>query len=147
MNIGKLAVAEARRWIGTPYLHQASVCGAGTDCLGLLRGVWRAVYGDEPQAVPPYTADWAEPSRSEVLLEAARRWLLEKPGDLSDLGDVLLFRMRDGSVAKHLGLQSEIGAHARFIHAYTGHGVVESSLSLPWQRRIVARFAFPEGTI
>ena len=77
MNIGALAVAEARRWIGTPYLHQASVCGAGTDCLGLLRGVWRAVHGDEPQAVPPYTADWAEPSRSEVLLEAARRWLLE----------------------------------------------------------------------
>ncbi len=30
-------------------------------------------------------------------------------------------------------------------NAYTGHGVIESSLSLPWERRIAARFAFPEG--
>ncbi|NCO16648.1 MAG: peptidase, partial [Alphaproteobacteria bacterium] len=44
-------VAEARRWIGTPYVHQSSARGAGTDCLGLLRGVWRALYGVEPEAV------------------------------------------------------------------------------------------------
>ena len=59
-------------------------------------------------------------------------------------GDVLLFRMRSGAVAKHLGLQGRIGAQASFIHAYTGHGVVESPLSTPWRRRIVARFEFPE---
>lgn len=146
MNVGALAVAEARLWIGTPYLHQASVRGAGTDCLGLLRGVWRAIYGKEPQPVPAYTADWAEPSRTEVLLHAARRWLVEKPEQSAAIGDVLLFRMRDGSVAKHLGLQSHVGTHPRFIHSYTGYGVIESSLSLPWQRRIAARFAFPEGT-
>ena len=35
-------VAEARMWIGTPYVHQASALGAGCDCLGLVRGVWRA---------------------------------------------------------------------------------------------------------
>jgi len=58
---------------------------------------------------------------------------------------VLLFRMRDGGIAKHLGIQSEVGASARFVHAYTGHGVVESPLSRPWQRRIAARFAFPLG--
>ncbi|MGB3409057.1 MAG: peptidase, partial [Jannaschia sp.] len=28
--------------------------------------------------------------------------------------------------------------------AYSGHGVVESPLSAPWRRRIVARFEFPE---
>lgn len=32
-------VARARAWIGTPYEHQASCRGAGTDCLGLLRGL------------------------------------------------------------------------------------------------------------
>lgn len=138
-------VAEARGWIGTPYLHQASVKGAGTDCLGLLRGVWRAIEGSEPEAVPPYTEDWAEPSRSEVLLEAAKRWLQPKPLAEAAAGDVLLFRMRDGSIAKHLGIQSEVGATPRFIHSYTGHGVIESPLSQPWQRRITARFAFPEG--
>ncbi|MEC8042057.1 MAG: hypothetical protein VX181_15355, partial [Pseudomonadota bacterium] len=60
------------------------------------------------------------------------------------VGDVLLFRMRQGSVAKHLGLQSGVSAAPRFIHAYSGHGVVETALSQPWQRRIVARFGWPE---
>lgn len=138
-------MAEARLWLGTPYLHQASVKGAGTDCLGLLRGVWRALYGAEPENVPPYTEDWAEPSRREVLMEAADRWLKRKPLSCPEIGDVLLFRMRDGSIAKHLGIQSDLGATPRFVHSYTGHGVIESSLSQPWQRRIAARFAFPEG--
>jgi len=142
---GAEVVAEARSWIGTPYLHQAAAKGAGTDCLGLLRGLWRTLMGDEPEPVPPYTDDWAEPSGDEVLLRAAERWLSRK--DRSDvmIGDVLLFRMRQGSVAKHLGIQSEVGANAAFIHAYTGHGVVESPLSQPWQRRIAARFSFPDG--
>ena len=146
MTLGLEVIAEARRWIGTPYLHQASVRGAGTDCLGLLRGVWRAVLGDEPEPMPAYTEDWAEPTKDEVLLAAARRWLREKPDGQPAVGDVLLFRMREGSIAKHLGLLSKIGPHHRFIHAYTGHGVIESSLSVPWERRIAARFAFPEGT-
>jgi NlpC/P60 family putative phage cell wall peptidase len=138
-------VAEARSWIGTPYLHQASAKGAGADCLGLLRGLWRALHGCEPEAIPAYTEDWAEPERREVLMAAAGRWLIEKPLSDEARGDVLLFRMRAGSIAKHLGLQSEIGTGRRFIHSYTAHGVVESSLSTPWQRRIVGRFVFPEG--
>jgi len=60
-------VAEARRWIGTPYRHQATVRGAGADCLGLVRGVWRALRGVEPVAVPPYGPDWAETGRDEAL--------------------------------------------------------------------------------
>jgi NlpC/P60 family putative phage cell wall peptidase len=140
-----LVVSEAQTWLGTPYLHQASIKGAGADCLGLLRGVWRALYGEEPESVPSYTEDWAEPDHREVLLAAGRRWLLEKPVSDEAKGDVLLFRMRAGSIAKHLGVQSQTGPVPRFIHAYTGHGVVESALSLPWRRRIVARFAFPEG--
>lgn len=143
--IGLEVVAEARRWIGTPYLHQASAMGAGTDCLGLLRGVWRSILGAEPEAVPPYTEDWAEPSRDEVLLQAAERWLVRKDPNDAQVGDVLLFRMRQGSVAKHLGIQSVTGAGGSFVHAYTNHGVVESPLSQPWQRRIAARFSFPDG--
>ena len=57
-------------------------------------------------------------------------------------GAVLLFRMREGAVAKHLGIVSSLAAPA-FIHAYTGHGVIESALAAPWRRKIVARFSFP----
>lgn len=145
MTVGTRVIAEARQWIGTPYLHQTSTRGSGADCLGLVRGIWRALYGEEPENVPPYTADWAEPSRQEVLLEAAHRWLIPKPVTEEALGDVILFRMRDTSIAKHLGLQAETGPNPRFIHAYSGFGVVESSLSGPWRRRVVARFVFPEG--
>lgn len=140
---GLRAVAIARAWIGTPYLHQASVQGVGCDCLGLVRGVWRGLYGREPEAIPAYTQDWSEPGREERLWDAASRHLLEVP--LTDVaqGDVLLFRMRDHGVAKHLGLAARIGDEASFIHAYTGHGVIESPLSRPWRLRVVARFQFP----
>nr|WP_322865516.1 peptidase [Aquicoccus sp. G2-2]MEA1112765.1 peptidase [Aquicoccus sp. G2-2] len=140
--MAKRVVAAARGWIGTPYVHQASARGAGCDCLGLLRGVWRDVLGREPEAVPAYSMDWAEPQGEERLWRAALRHL--QPTEAEALGDVLLFRMRAGAVAKHLGIAGEIGPRATFVHSYSGHGVVESPLSAPWRRRIVARFKFPE---
>ncbi len=136
-------VSHARRWIGTPYVHQAATCGAGCDCLGLIRGIWSAVYGAEPEVPPAYSRDWSEPQGQERLWLAATRHLCAKPLACAAPGDVILFRMRRGAVAKHLGLQSVCGDKARFIHAYQGRGVVENPLSQPWQRRIVARFAFP----
>ncbi len=141
-----LVVAEARQWIGTPYIHQASVRQVGCDCLGLIRGVWRSLHGAEPEEVPHYTQDWGEPQGEEVLWHAAARHLVEKPiGADAEEGDVLLFRMRAGSIAKHLGVQSEIGLTSKFIHAYAKHGVLESPLTGPWQRRIAARFQYQEG--
>ncbi len=137
-------VSAARAWLGTPYVHQASTCGAGADCLGLVRGVWRALHGTEPAAVPAYTPDWSEAQREERLWDAAARHLVEQPprGTLHP-GDVLLFRMRDGGVAKHLGIVGQGGPAPSFIHAYSGQGVVESPLGVPWRRRIAARFRFP----
>lgn len=144
MTAGERIITRARAWIGTPYMHQASCRGAGCDCLGLLRGIWRELYGGEPEPIPAYSMDWSEPQGDEALLRAGHRHFTPKPLAQPAVGDVLLFRMRDGSVAKHLGLQSRIGTQAAFIHAYSGHGVIESALSAPWQRRIVARFAFPQ---
>jgi len=143
-KIGKRACVEARRWIGTPYQHQAVLRGAGTDCLGLLRGIWRALYGCEPERIPPYTMDWAEPDHVEKLWQAAQRHLVAKPIAQAATGDVLLFRMRSGSVAKHLGIQGDAEETPTFIHAYSGHGVIENALSPAWYRRVVARFEFPE---
>ena len=54
------ALEAARGWVGTPYRHQASFRGEGADCLGLIRGVWREVIGPEPEALQPYSPDWAE---------------------------------------------------------------------------------------
>lgn len=134
----------ARAWIGTPYQHQASVKGVACDCLGLIRGIWRERRGAEPETPPPYTADWGEGGGQEVLMDAALRHLLSARRDEEPLpGDVLLFRMRAGAVAKHLGILSCGGDTPRFIHAYNGHGVIDSPLTAPWQSRIAARFRFP----
>ena len=141
---GERLVQAAREWIGTPYVHQAATKGAGCDCLGLIRGLWQELLGADPEAVPPYSMDWSEPQGEERLWAAGLRHMAMKDSGDAAPGDVLLFRMRQGAVAKHLGLQARVGASASFIHAYARHGVVESPLSPPWQRRIVARFVFPE---
>ena len=63
-------VTEARRWIGTPYRHQAATRGAGTDCLGLIRGVWR-----EP--LPSIWASrgaWAPRPASSTPIPSMRCW-------------------------------------------------------------------------
>jgi NlpC/P60 family putative phage cell wall peptidase len=133
-------VAEARDWIGTPYRHQASAKGAGCDCLGLVRGVWRALYGEEPETAPPYTPDWAERNGAETLFEAARRHLTEIEIETAQFGDVLLFRMDRGAPMKHAAI---LTPDARIVHAYWGRAVVESRLSPWWRARLAAAFRFP----
>ena len=134
-------VQAARGWIGTPYVHQASVKGGGTDCLGLVRGVWREFFGSEPEAMPAYTPDWGETGDNELLLGGAERFLRPAPDEQP--GDVLVFRMRAGAIAKHMGILAETGTEATFVHAYDRHGVVESPHSAPWRARIAGRFRFP----
>jgi NlpC/P60 family putative phage cell wall peptidase len=104
MTSRSVILAEARDWIGTPYMHQASAKGAGCDCLGLVRGVWRALYGAEPEATPAYTPDWAERAGAETLLDAARRHMCEIAIAEAAPGDVLLFRMHPQAPVKHCAI-------------------------------------------
>jgi NlpC/P60 family putative phage cell wall peptidase len=134
-------LAEARAWIGTPYQHQASAKGAGCDCLGLVRGVWRALYGAEPEMAPAYTPNWAEQQGAETLLAAARRHLHEIKIKDAMPGDVLLFRMDARSPVKHAAILDE---EARLIHAYWGRAVVCSRYAPWWHARCAAAFSFPD---
>ncbi|MFG1371784.1 NlpC/P60 family protein [Xanthobacter oligotrophicus] len=131
---------EARSWIGTPYLHRASLKGQGADCLGLVRGVWRELIGPEPEAMPSYAPDWAEAGRRETLAEAAGRCLNAVPVEEAQPGDVLLFRFRAHLPAKHAAILAEGGC---MIHAYDGARVCEGHLAPWWRRRLVFAFAFP----
>lgn len=132
-------VTLARGWIGTPYLHQGSCPGAGADCLGLIRGLWRARLGAEPEAVPPYSPRWDELGGDEALWAAMARHF--RPAPVARPGQVLLFRMAARARAKHLGVAS---GPASFIHACPRAGVIEVALSAPWARRVVARFDWPD---
>jgi NlpC/P60 family putative phage cell wall peptidase len=159
-------VSLARSWLGTPYHHQASLRGAGCDCIGLVRGIWRELYGREAEALPAYTRDWAEGSGRETLIEAARRHLIEVPPCDAQPGGVLIFRWRRGTLAKHCAILSAPavpplpacgeragvrGSHrqipigsATMIHALEGAPVSEVAFSPWWRRHLAAAFQFPE---
>lgn len=136
-------VAEARAWIGTPYQHQASLKGVGCDCLGLVRGVWRALLGPEPERIPPYAPDWAEAAERELLAEAGLRHLVPIEINAFAAGDVLLFRWRTGLPAKHAAIAT--GAES-MIHAHDGAAVTEVPLAPWWRRRLAYVFSFPGVT-
>jgi NlpC/P60 family putative phage cell wall peptidase len=133
-------ITAACGWVGTPYRHQASLKGVGCDCLGLIRGVWRDIFGEEPEAAPPYSPDWAEAGGDETLAQAARRHMQEIAIADAAAGDVLLFRWRNHLPAKHVGL---LMSKTRMVHAQEGAAVAEISLSNWWQRRIAFAFRFP----
>jgi NlpC/P60 family putative phage cell wall peptidase len=134
-------IALARDWLGTPYHHQASLRGVGTDCVGLIRGLWRELHGTDAEAAPAYTRDWAEASGRETLIEAARRHLIEIPPFEAQPGDVLVFRWRRHTLAKHCAI---LTAPAAMIHALEGAPVSEVAFTPCWRRHLAAAFAFPE---
>jgi NlpC/P60 family putative phage cell wall peptidase len=131
-------VAATREWVGTPYRHQAATLGAGCDCLGLLRGVWRHLYGDEPMAVPNYRADWRD-GRYAGELQAAADDLLVRAEGMPRPGQVLLFRLGRTATPRHCGIAVD---GARFVHAQEGLGVIEANLTDGWARRIARRYDF-----
>lgn len=133
----------ARTWLGTPYKHQASVKGAGADCLGVVRGIWRELYDSEPEVPPPYKPDWYDLLRDDLLLRKAHQYF--SPLNTLDEalpGDVLVFRMHRNMAAKHCGILVDNG---RMIHALTGKNVEEITLNHVYWNRCVGAFRFPEG--
>jgi NlpC/P60 family putative phage cell wall peptidase len=136
-------VAETRSWIGTPYRHQASLKGVGCDCLGLVRGVWRAVVGAEPEPVLPYAPDWAEATCTESLAEAAARHLAAISCTDIAPGDVVLFRWRANLPGKHAAI---VTAADMMVHAHDGAAVAEVAIAPWWRRRLAFAFRFPGVT-
>lgn len=133
-------VRETESWLGTRYCHRASLKGAGCDCLGLVRGVWRALYGEEPEPLPPYTPDWAARTGRNTLIEGAVRNLVERSVSDAGPGDVLVFRLQDKLPPGHLGI---LCSDNRFIHARSGQGVIRAPRGRWWRERTVAAFSFP----
>lgn len=134
-------IATARGWIGTPYVHQASVKGAGCDCIGLLRGVWREIHGcDDPEILPPYAPDWAEATGEETLYLGLKHYLPEI--SLADIavGSVVLFRMIPHGPAKHCALVAALSGVPSLIHTRMNKQVSEEPFSAYWRRRLAYAF-------
>ena len=133
-------IGIARSWIGTPYHDQASLRGAGCDCLGLARGVWRessARAVPDPALQPGLGRDRAArgSGRGRSAHDVGNAACRGRPGAL------VLFRMTPRAIAKHVGI---LTGPDSFLHAYERLGVIEEPLTRSWRRRIAFAFMFPQ---
>lgn len=137
-------IEEARRWIGTPWRHQAYLRGVGCDCIGLIGGV-AAEVGLNRVWLSPETARFKSYGRHpnpDMLLEACDNFLdpIRRP---EALGDILVFSFVDRS-PQHFGLLSRLDPHY-IIHAHISAGrVVENRLDDKWLRRLMRTYRFRE---
>lgn len=155
MSKPDMIVSAARAWLGTPFHHQASCRGVGADCLGLIRGVWRAQIGAEPAQIPPYSPAWGALQSQELLWQNLQKYFssmtpeMQPDGRLQNGavipdGSLLLFRLIAKGAANHLGIAAQRAGRPSFIHACHVKGVCEVDLTLKWRRRTVAIFGFPQ---
>ncbi len=137
--INALVVEQARQWLGTPYIHQGRVKGAGVDCAGLIIGVAHALgvssfdtmaYGRLP------SGDALHKMLRAQAMPAGEHWL---PGQIALL--------RFDAEPAHLGILGDYASSPNglsLIHAYSHTGcVTEHRLADVWRARVVERFKFP----
>jgi len=129
----------ALSWAGTPYRHQASLLGVGCDCLGLIRGVWRTLYGFEPALTPPYPQFGRDKQSASLLLDAAQKFFIPCDNKAA-AGRLILFQLHQTIPPRHCGI---ILDEKTFIHAQERLGVVVAALDDNWRKRIHSTFAFP----
>lgn len=86
-----LVIAEAQKWLGTPYHSNGAVLGAGIDCGMLLVRVYCDT-GMVPKFDPrPYPAQWALHQSAEIYLGIVQRLAKEFDGPPLP-GDIVLFK-------------------------------------------------------
>jgi NlpC/P60 family putative phage cell wall peptidase len=122
---GELVAAQAREWLGTPFIWQASQRGVGCDCKGLLWGVARELGFPEAESLYAKVADYS-PTRPvpSALLKQGFAAIFDPVEEMRP-GDVLLVKL--GNRASHIAIVSGEG---RAIHAQIGpkNWVKETSL-------------------
>jgi cell wall-associated NlpC family hydrolase len=129
-------IAEARRWLGTPFHHQGRVRGVGVDCAGLVIRVGQEV-GLSMREETGYSAV----PDGVGIVQSCDDQLQRIDG--YTMGDVVLFRY--GQHPQHLGIVGDYvhGGHS-LIHAYAPIGrVIETSFDAIWLRRVVQAYRYP----
>jgi cell wall-associated NlpC family hydrolase len=134
-------VAEARTWMGTPWVHAHRAKGHAVDCAGLVIGVARNL-GLVPDDfdVPGYGT---QPDGR--LLKLCQRFMAPVARDDMQPGDVVVVAAKTQQ-PQHLGIVTPYpGGKLAMIHATsTGQrGVVESRLVFTPVFQFRAAFALP----
>lgn len=123
-------VAEARGWIGTPYVSNGMVKGkrGGTDCAMILIGVYANVGLIPKEFDPrPYAPQWHVHRNEEKYMAYVLRFVKETAGPPARApmpGDLVMFKI--GLVFAHGAI---VTAWPRVIHAIGNSAVVEDDIS------------------
>jgi NlpC/P60 family putative phage cell wall peptidase len=127
-------LAEARSWIGTPWLHQASCKGVGADCIGFGAGVAAACGSAEAKRFLA-TPEWRRYGRhpeADFLFRVCDELMDRIEISAATVGDVLVFNC--GKHPMHFGI---VGDDGRMLHAYLkARRVCEHQLDAGWRARI-----------
>jgi NlpC/P60 family putative phage cell wall peptidase len=127
-------IAEAKEWIDTPFHHQASVKGVGTDCGGLVRGVYNRLGVETPNCPVDYARTPSNDRLRQIILNYAVRTSTPKPGDI-----ILFVLLKE---PQHVGILTDRNT---VIHAYEpNRKVIEHRLDDKWKRRIESYYTYPE---
>lgn len=140
-------ISEARRWLGTPYQHQAVLRGVGVDCVGLIRGVGKALelWPVDDGAAWRRFAGYGRLPNPARMLEGMREFLRPLDGG-PEPGAIAWLQWR-ADLPMHLAI---FGQDARggltLIHSYSeAGGVVEHALSPDWLARVHSVWRYPNS--
>jgi NlpC/P60 family putative phage cell wall peptidase len=108
-------VAEARKWIGTPYHNCADIKGVGVDCGMLLVRVFVDSGLCAPFDPRPYAPDWNQHRSEEKYLGFITARCGEIVADQVQPGDVMVLRF--GRCYAHGGIITK-AKPLTMVHAY-----------------------------
>lgn len=144
-------VAEARKWVGTKFMHQQSQRGVGTDCVGLIRGVSLEL-GLRADLTPAeidranvYLSGYPLYAHSGIFRKACNEFLVPISKASIQIGDLVLMSFVNGE-PQHLGIVCDY-PHGGFsvVHALgpqAPNKVIEHRLDDRWFGRIVEAYSF-----
>lgn len=134
-----LIAQEAMTWVGTPFVHLASVKGSGCDCLGLIKGVYEAVLGVPQDPLPVYPQDFWRSETWHHLFLSRLSEVAHPSGESPAAGHLLLFAKKGNLVHLGIAVDKETMVHTssdpRVMRVTHGPFVLANGLSLwgVWQ--------------
>jgi hypothetical protein len=104
----KEVVAEARSFVGTPFIHQAGVKGAGVDCAHLISEVYRVTGFMPAIKYPVYGKDWFRHAENEekYIVEVAKLYFKEITEAEAGIGDWMAVKI--GRAYAHCAIITEV---------------------------------------
>ncbi|HEY4416856.1 MAG TPA: NlpC/P60 family protein [Verrucomicrobiae bacterium] len=134
--------AEAKKWVGTPFVAKAMVCGAGVDCVHLVAGIYIAC-GVFKKFMP---GQYALDEGSHLKQSKVSAWFASQPNftKVTDLqpGDAALMNL--ALVGHHMAL---ILPGNQAIHAFPNRKVMVADLRQSFYRKAIVEIYRPTGGV